>query len=92
MSAPITPTRAAEPHADPRTLRVDGDRLLRRLRELGAVGSTGDGGCCRLALTEADRFGRDLVTTWMRDLGLDVGVDAIGNVVATRPGRRTGPR
>lgn len=91
MSAPITPTRAAEPRADPRTLRVDGARLLRRLHELGAVGSTGDGGSCRLALTEADRYGRDLVTTWMRDLGLDVSVDAIGNVVAIRPGRRPGP-
>ncbi len=91
MSAPITPTREAEPDADPRLLRVDGDRLLRRLRELGAVGDTGDGGCCRLALTEADRDGRDLVVTWMRDLGLEVTVDAIGNVVATRPGRRAGP-
>jgi len=91
MSAPITPTRAAEPGTDPRTLRVDGGRLLRRLHELGAVGSTGDGGCCRLALTENDRYGRDLVTTWMRDLGLDVSVDAIGNVVALRPGRRPGP-
>src|SRR6478735_6884951 len=91
MSAPITPTRATEPGTDPRGLRVDGGRLLRRLHELGSVGSTGDGGCCRLALTEADRFGRDLVGTWMRDLGLDVSVDAIGNVVATRPGRRPGP-
>jgi N-carbamoyl-L-amino-acid hydrolase len=91
MSAPITPARAAEPGSDPRTLRVDGGRLLRRLHELGAVGGTGDGGCCRLALTEADRYGRDLVTSWMRDLGLDVSVDAIGNVVATRAGRRSGP-
>jgi beta-ureidopropionase / N-carbamoyl-L-amino-acid hydrolase len=91
MSAPITPTRAAEPGVDPRGLRVDGGRLLRRLHELGSVGSTGDGGCCRLALTEADRTGRDLVSTWMRDLGLDVTVDAVGNVVACRPGRRAGP-
>ena len=103
MSAPITPAGVARsidpvdpvdppvPQADPRTLRVDGDRLLRRLRELGTVGDTGDGGCCRLALTEADRDGRDLVTTWMRDLGLEVSVDAVGNVVATRPGRRPGP-
>jgi N-carbamoyl-L-amino-acid hydrolase len=91
VSAPITPARAAEPVTDPRALRVDGGRLLRRLHELGAVGSTGDGGVCRLALTDADRWGRDLVTTWMRDLGLQVSIDAVGNVVAVRPGRRPGP-
>jgi beta-ureidopropionase / N-carbamoyl-L-amino-acid hydrolase len=28
--------------------------------------------------------------TWMRDLGLDISVDAMGNVVATRPGRDAG--
>lgn len=58
-------------------------RLLQRLEDLGAVGSTGDGGCCRLALTDEDRFGRDLLVTWMRDLGLDVEVDAIGNITGT---------
>lgn len=72
-------------------LRVDGDRLLRRLRELAAVGATGDGGCERIALTDADRAGRDLVVAWMHDLGLDVSVDAIGNVVGVRAGREEGP-
>jgi N-carbamoyl-L-amino-acid hydrolase len=67
-------------------LRVDGGRLLDRLRALGEIGSTGDGGCARLALTDADRAGRDLVVTWMEDLGLTVGIDEIGNVIATRPG------
>lgn len=57
-------------------------RLLSRLEALAELGDTGDGGCCRLALTDEDRAGRDLVVTWMTDLGLDVGVDAVGNVVA----------
>ena len=64
-------------------LTIDGARLLARLDELAAVGSTGDGGCCRLALTDADRDGRDLVVTWMRDLGLDVVIDGVGNVIGT---------
>ncbi len=64
-------------------LSVSHSRLMQRLEELGAVGSTGDGGCCRLALTDADRAGRDLVVTWMRDLGLDVDIDAIGNITGT---------
>ena len=72
-------------------LRVDAGRLVGRLRELGQVGAIEGGGCARLALTDADREGRDLVTMWMRDAGLDVTVDAIGNVVGTRPGREGGP-
>jgi N-carbamoyl-L-amino-acid hydrolase len=67
-------------------LRVDGGRLLERLVALGEVGSTGDGGCARLALTDDDRAGRDLVVTWMEDLGLHIGIDEIGNVVATTAG------
>ncbi len=71
-------------------LRVDGDRLLRRIFELGEIGairgSSGEPGSARLALSDEDKAGRDLVTTWMRDLGLDVRVDAIGNVIGTRAG------
>ncbi len=47
------------------------------------MGAIDGGGCCRLALTDEDRAGRDLVVTWMQDLGLDVRIDAIGNVIAT---------
>ncbi|HZQ59131.1 MAG TPA: Zn-dependent hydrolase [Acidimicrobiales bacterium] len=72
-------------------LAVDGERLLSRLRELGAIGATGDGGCSRIALTDADRDGRDLVVAWMRDLDLDVTVDHVGNVVGTAPGHGDGP-
>ncbi len=71
--------------------RIDVDRLQSRLQELARIGDTGDGGCARLALSDEDRDGRDLVVTWMRDLGLDVTIDGIGNVVATRPGREDGP-
>ena len=69
----------------PADLRIDADRLLRRLADLGRIGDTGDGGCARLALTDADRHGRDLVVAWMRDLGMTVAVDGIGNVIAASP-------
>jgi N-carbamoyl-L-amino-acid hydrolase len=67
-------------------LRIDGDRLLARLAELAAVGATDEGGCCRLALTDEDRAGRDLVCRWMREAGLDVQVDPIGNFFGYRAG------
>ncbi|HZM32235.1 MAG TPA: Zn-dependent hydrolase [Acidimicrobiales bacterium] len=67
-------------------VRIRGDRLLADLEALAKVGDTGDGGNCRLALTDDDAGGRELVVGWMRALGLDVRVDRIGNVVATREG------
>ncbi|HET9610130.1 MAG TPA: Zn-dependent hydrolase [Acidimicrobiales bacterium] len=73
----------------PRPL-VRPERLLADLEALARVGDTGDGGNCRLALTDDDAGGRELVVGWMRDLGLDVRVDRIGNVVATRPGTDPG--
>ncbi|MFZ8998325.1 MAG: Zn-dependent hydrolase [Ilumatobacteraceae bacterium] len=71
-------------------LHIDIDRLMDRIEVLGEIGAVhgpnGERGCARLALTDEDRAGRDLVVSWMRDLGLDVVVDRIGNVFATLPG------
>src|SRR4030095_2241053 len=49
------------------------------------------GACCRLALTDEDKAGRDLVVSWMRALGLDVHIDALGNIFALRAGTEDGP-
>jgi N-carbamoyl-L-amino-acid hydrolase len=80
-----------DPQQSPGDLRVDVERLVGRIEALGEIGQVigpnGERGCARLALTDADRAGRDLVVTWMGDLGLTVEIDAIGNVFATRPGR-----
>jgi len=70
----------------PVALRVDGRRLLSRLERLAEIGAIEGGGCCRLALTDEDRRGRDLVCGWMRELGLEVSVDPIGNVFGLRRG------
>lgn len=75
---------------DHSSLRIDAERLWGRLAALGEIGAVhgpnGEKGNARLALTDADRDGRDLVVGWMRDLGLDVTIDAIGNIVGTRAG------
>jgi beta-ureidopropionase / N-carbamoyl-L-amino-acid hydrolase len=62
-------------------IRVDGARLLARLEALAELGAIEGGGSCRLALTDEDKAGRDLVVSWMRDLDLEVRIDAVGNVV-----------
>jgi len=72
-------------------LRIDLDRLLARLEALAEVGAIAGGGVSRLALTDADKAGRDLVVSWMEGLGLAVTIDRIGNILATRAGSEDGP-
>jgi N-carbamoyl-L-amino-acid hydrolase len=61
-------------------LAIDGDRLLRRLRELGEIGADPRGGRTRLALTEADRTARELIVRWLTEAGAGVCIDRIGNI------------
>ena len=75
----------------PAGLRVNGPRLLESLSSLGQVGGLPGGGVNRLALTDADRLGRDWTVARMRGLGLRVEVDAIGNVFGHLAGLEDGP-
>lgn len=61
-------------------IAVDAQRLLGRIRELGAVGRDGEGRLIRLAGSNADKQGRDLFVGWLRQAGLDVAIDRIGNI------------
>lgn len=72
-------------------LRINGPRLVSTLMELAAIGATPEGGCRRLALTEEDQLGRDWLVARMRGLGLDVRVDAVGNIVGILKGQQDGP-
>lgn len=72
-------------------LRLDDRRLLGALDDLAAIGAIEGGGCARLALTDEDKAGRDLVVGWMKELGLHVRIDAIGNVIGVRAGRENLP-
>jgi beta-ureidopropionase / N-carbamoyl-L-amino-acid hydrolase len=67
--------------------RIDLDRLLGRLDAFNRIGALPGGGNCRLSLSDEDRAGRDLLVRWMRELGLTVTVDTIGNIIGTRAGR-----
>ncbi|KVN23076.1 Zn-dependent hydrolase [Burkholderia pyrrocinia] len=68
-------------------ISINGERLWRSLMELARIGATPKGGNCRLALTALDGQGRDLVVGWMKDAGLDIHVDQVGNIFGRRPGR-----
>lgn len=72
-------------------ISIDAADLLDRLRMLGEAGRGPDGQLSRLAGSEADRAGRDMLVAWMQDLGLEVDVDAIGNLFGTWGRAESGP-
>ncbi len=67
-------------------LRINGHRLWTSLMDLARIGATDKGGVKRLALTDLDRQGRDLVVQWAKEAGLGITVDKIGNVFMRREG------
>ncbi len=72
-------------------LRVNGERLVQSLYTLGTFGALEGGGVSRLALSEADKAGRDWVVSRMRELGLEIRIDALGNVVGVYQGEEDVP-
>src|SRR5581483_9009984 len=77
--------------ADRRALRIDRLRLAESMDALGRIGGTARGGLHRVALTDDDRRGRDLLVRWMREAGLQVSVDQMGNIFGIRPGTEARP-
>ena len=59
---------------------VNAERLLERLRELGSIGRDEAGRLVRLAASDSDKLGRDCLVGWIREAGLEVAVDRIGNI------------
>ncbi|OGU17165.1 MAG: Zn-dependent hydrolase [Gemmatimonadetes bacterium RIFCSPLOWO2_12_FULL_68_9] len=67
--------------------RVNGERLNAHLEALAAFGKTARGGVARLAYSEEDRQARDYIASLMKGAGLQVSIDAAGNIVGRRNGR-----
>jgi len=66
---------------------VEGGRLWKRGRELAEIGKHEEGGVARLSFTPEERAAKDLVASYMREAGLAVREDAVGNLFGRREGR-----
>jgi len=69
----------------------DAERLRRRLDAMARIGASAGGGVTRLALTEEDGRARDLLARWLHEIGLEVRMDAVGNLFGIRAGREDAP-
>lgn len=83
-TGPDVPATAPDEPASDR-IRPDAARIGTMLGEIARIGADHDGpGISRLAFTQPERAAHELVGRWLRDLGLTVTVDAIGNTIAER--------
>jgi len=67
-------------------MHIDRERLEQSIEDLGRIGATAKGGLTRVALTDEDKRGRDWLVARMKDAGLRVSVDQMGNIFGERPG------
>jgi len=70
----------------PSTLRVNAQRIHEHLSALSKFGANPQGGVSRVAYSDADLQGRNYAISLMKQAGLDVHIDASGNIVGTRAG------
>ena len=61
-------------------MKINGNRLLETLKKLGATGREESGALSRVAATDNDKAGRDLFVSWLKETGLNVKVDQMGNI------------
>src|ERR671917_289807 len=80
-----TNTRRSRPGGE--TSVIDGERLWRRISDLGEIGGQEEGGVTRLSLTDEERAAKDRVASYMEEAGLSVREDAAGNLIGRREGR-----
>ena len=73
------------------TVEVNAKRIEERILTLGRIGSNPEGGVSRVAFSEADVRGREYLSGLMRSAGLEVSIDAAGNLLGRRNGQDSSP-
>lgn len=68
-------------------LRADADRIQTRIEALSRFGANPEGGVSRVAFSDADIAAREWLVGLMKQAGLEVRIDAAGNVIGRRLGR-----
>lgn len=66
---------------------INAARLEQSIKEMGMIGRVPEAkGVTRLALSNEDKSGRDLFRRWLAEAGLEIRIDAMGNIFGLRPG------
>ena len=68
-------------------LLINGDRLNQSIARLAKIGALPNGGVKRIAYSHEDIQARNLIQKWMREIDMEVRVDAAGNIIGKYPGK-----
>ncbi|MFJ5763463.1 Zn-dependent hydrolase [Neobacillus sp. NPDC093182] len=66
---------------------INQDRIWDRLFKLSKIGKQKDGGITRLSFTKQERKAKDLVISFMKEAGLAIREDEVGNLIGRKEGR-----
>lgn len=68
-------------------IKASPQRMEERIKMLGQFGTNPEGGVSRVAYSDADIAGRKYVMGLMKEAGLEVSIDAAGNIIGKRKGK-----
>ena len=67
-------------------MKINETRFKSRMEQINSIAVTEDDGMMRLALSDADKAARDLLTGWMEEAGMTVKIDDMGTIYGTLKG------
>ncbi len=73
-----------------KNLKVDQQRIEKRIAELAQFGKDSNGNSYRVAYSKGDLDGRTYIINLMKKAGLDVSIDYAGNIIGMRRGKSPG--
>ncbi len=63
--------------------QIEVARVLQKVNQLAQIGALETGGVARLAFSREDYHARQLLEQWIRDAGMQVERDSVGNIIGT---------
>jgi len=68
-------------------LLVNGNRLNQSIASLASIGQLPNGGVKRIAYSTEDLEARNLIQQWMKELEMEIAIDAAGNIIGKYSGK-----
>ena len=69
------------------SMKINLSRLISTFDVSSSIGTTENGGLSRLALTAEDKKIRDIFIRWLKEAGLSIKIDDLGNIYGRREGK-----
>ncbi|MEO5783181.1 MAG: Zn-dependent hydrolase, partial [Ginsengibacter sp.] len=86
----ILSTAVCQTSLNTKIIKVDQQRIEKRIMELAQFGKDSNGNGYRVAYSKGDRDGRAYIIMLMKKAGLDVSIDYAGNIIGMRKGKSPG--